>query len=77
MSKPKKLIIIVWLFLLVLACLYVPQKRIGFFGGFSNEYDFIFNSSNNVDIARLIFELIGITALCGVVFMLCDLFQKE
>jgi hypothetical protein len=73
MRKIQKVIIIIYGILVAVACIYVPWELISSGGPFSYGYSLIWKPQDivfTVDIKRVLLELIAITAVCGVLFVL-------
>ena len=83
MSKSKKNIIATWCLLIVLICIYTPWKSDTQTLKTSRGYSFIWKPleflgfNGIIDIERMIFEIIGVTALCGIGFLFCEIFKQK
>lgn len=83
-SGIKRVIIIVYCIAVVLACIFVPWRgdfqatraALGYSPIWLPPEDLEFRNFVVVDFERAVLEIVGITALGGIIFVLADSFEK-
>jgi uncharacterized membrane protein len=71
MNKSKRVIFMVYCFLIVLICLFIPEAYRHPYGFNFVKYNFIFTAPpGNILFRRMILEFIIITALCGIALLI-------